>query len=135
AIVLLWLGAAALVWAGRSGRWQWAWWAAGGLCLGLATVTHVGTATIVVPAGLAIGLLSASRAASTWRGRLLRLAPLGVALLVAGTYWLLFLLPGGTEFARNPASLTYRGPGRLLDGLTAYWPGVLLAALGVAGLI
>lgn len=133
AIVLLWLGAAALMRAGRPGRWEWAWWASGGLCIGLASVTHVGTATIVVPVGLVIGLLSAMRVAPTWRQRLIRLAPLGAALAVAGAYWLLFLLPGGTEFARNPASLTYRGPLRLLEGLTAYWPGVLMIGLGLVG--
>lgn len=133
AIVLLWMGMAALLRAGRPGRWEWAWWAAGALCIGLAAVTHVGTATIIVPAGIVVGLLSAVRVAPTWRERLVRLAPLGVALAVAGTYWLLFLLPGGTEFARNPASLAYRGPGRLIDGLTAYWPGVLMGALGLVG--
>ncbi len=135
AVVLLWLGSAALLRAGRPGRWEGAWWAAGGLCIGLAAVTHVGTATIIVPAGLLIGLLSVMRVASTWRQRLIRLAPLGAALVVAGTYWLLFLLPGGTEFARNPASLNYRGPLRLVDGLTAYWPGVLMATVGLAGAV
>jgi len=135
AIVLLWLGAAALLRAGLAGRWEWAWWAAGGLCIGLAAATHVGTATIIVPAGLLVGLLSATRVAPTWRGRLIRLAPLGAALFVAGVYWLLFLLPGGTELARNPASLAYRGPGRLVEALTAYWPGVLVTALGLAGII
>ncbi|MEX0626203.1 MAG: hypothetical protein WD402_06650 [Chloroflexota bacterium] len=135
AIVLLWLGSAALLRAGRPGRWERAWWWAGSLCIGLAAVTHVGTATIIVPAGLVIGMLIAMRAAPTSQQRLIRLAPLGVALVIAGAYWLLFLLPGGTEFARNPASLTYRGPSRLLDALTAYWPGVLMAGLGLVGMI
>ena len=70
--------------------------------IGLAALTHVGTASIAVPTGLAIGLLSATRAAPTWRGRLRRLAPLVASLAVVGVYWLVFLLPGGTEFATEP---------------------------------
>jgi hypothetical protein len=133
AIVFLFLGAAALLRAGQPGRSEGAWWVAGGLCIGLAAVTHVGTATIIVPSGILIGLLSATRVAPTWRERVNRLAPLGVALGVASLYWLFFLLPGGTEFARNPASLAYRGPVRLVEGLMAYWPGVMMAALGLGG--
>lgn len=135
AIVLLWLGAAALLEASRTERFEWAWWTAGGLCIGLAAVTHVGTASIVVPAGIAVGLLSSMRGAPTWRPRLARLAPLGIALGVAALYWLLFLLPGGTEFARNPASLAYRGPSRLVDNLTSYWPGVAMAGLALVGVV
>nr|MDP9467479.1 glycosyltransferase family 39 protein [Chloroflexota bacterium] len=121
AIVFLWLGCAALIHAGAKPTLEWGWWTAGGTCIGLAAVTHVGTASIAVPTGIVVGLLSAMRVAPTWRPRLQRLAPLGVAVAVAGIYWLVFLLPGGTEFARNPASLAYRGPGRLLEAITQYW--------------
>lgn len=86
AIVLLLLGAAALLRAGLPGRWEWAWWTAGGLCIGLAAVTHVGTASIVVPAGVLIGLLSGIRVATSSRGRIVRLAPLGIALGIAAIY-------------------------------------------------
>ncbi len=134
AIVFLWLGAAALMRAGQAPRREWGWWSAGGLLFGLAALTHVGTASIAVPTGVVVGLLSAMRVAPTWRPRLRRLAPLGVALAVAGLYWLVFLLPGGTEFARNPASLAYRGPGRLVEGLIEYWPALVLVALATVGL-
>ena len=135
AIVFLWLGAAALMRAPQTPSREWAWWTVGGLSVGLAALTHVGTASIAVPTGIVVGLLSATRAAPTWRPRLLRLAPLGAALAVVGLYWLVYLLPGGTEFARNPASLAYRGPGRLLEGLTEYWPAVVMVAVAGAGLV
>jgi hypothetical protein len=134
AILFLWLGVAALFRAGSRPTWEMAWWTAGGVAIGLAALTHVGTASIAVPTGLAVGLLSAKRAAPTWRPRLPRLAPLGGSLAVVGVYWLVFLLPGGTEFARNPASLAYRGPGRLLEGMTAYWPALGMAAVALLGL-
>jgi 4-amino-4-deoxy-L-arabinose transferase-like glycosyltransferase len=134
AIVFLWLGAAALMRAGQAIRREWAWWIAGGACIGLAALTHVGTASIVVPTGIGVGLLSAMRVAPTWRLRVLRLAPLGTALVVVAAYWLVVLLPGGTEFAQNPASLAYRGPNRLVDNLTSYWPGLVMVFAAVAGL-
>ena len=134
AIVFLWLGAGALMHAGQGIRREGAWWVAGGACIGLAALTHVGTASIVVPTGIGVGLLSAMRVAPTWRLRMVRLAPLGAALVVVAAYWLVFLLPGGTEFAQNPASLAYRGPNRLIDNLTSYWPGVVMAAVAAAGL-
>lgn len=134
AIVFLWLGVAALFRAGTRPARESAWWIVGGLAIGLGALTHVGTASIAVPTGLAVGVLSSMRAAPTWRGRLRRLAPLGASLAVVAVYWLLFLLPGGTEFAQNPASLAYRGPGRLLEGLTEYWPALAMAAVAAAGL-
>lgn len=134
AIVFLWLAVAALFRAGTRPRHERAWWVAGGLAVGLAALTHVGTASIAVPTGLAVGLLSAMRATPRWRGRVRRLLPLGATLAVVGVYWLLFLLPGGTEFARNPASLAYRGPSRLLEGLTDYWPALPLAGVAAVGL-
>lgn len=134
AILFLWLGVAALFRAGTRPARERAWWVAGGVAIGLAALTHVGTASTAVPTGLAVGLLSAMRAAPTWRPRLRRLAPLGASLAVVGVYWLLVLLPGGTEFARNPASLAYRGPGRLLEGLTEYWPALAMAAVAMLGL-
>lgn len=134
AIVFLWLGAAALMRAGDGSSRERTWWTVGGLSIGLAALAHVGTASIAVPAGIVVGLLSAMRVAPTWRSRFRRLAPLGVALAVAGLYWLVYLLPGGTEFARNPASLAYRGPGRLLEGLTEYWPALAIVAAAGAGM-
>lgn len=134
-IMFVWLGVAALFRAGTRPARERTWWIVGGAAIGVASLTHVGTASIAVPTGLAVGLLSAMRAAPTWRGRLLRLAPLGLSLALAAGYWLAFLLPGGTEFAQNPASLAYRGPGRLLEGLTEYWPSVLMIAVAGVGIV
>ncbi len=134
AILFLWLGVAALFRAGTRPSRERTWWVAGGLAIGLAALTHVGTASIAVPTGLVVGMLSSMRAASTWRPRVWRLAPLGLSLAVVGVYWLVFLLPGGTEFARNPASLAYRGPGRLLEGMSEYWPALIMAAVASLGL-
>ena len=49
-------------------------------------------------------------------------------------YWLLVLLPGSTDLARNPASLAYRGPDRLLDAFTSSVPTALIAATGFASI-
>lgn len=134
AIVFLWLGAAALMRAGEATSQGRTWWIVGALCIALAALTHVGTASIAVPTAIAVGVLSAMRVEPTWRMRLRRLAPLGVALAVVGIYWLVSLLPGGTELARNPASLAYRGPGRLMASLTVYWPTLVMAAVAAVGL-
>ena len=135
AILFMWLGVAALFHAGKRPLREMAWWTAGGIAIGIAAVTHVGTASIAVPTGVAVGLLSAIRATPSWRSRLRRLAPLAVSLAAVAIYWLAVLLPGGTEFAQNPASLAYRGPGRLVEGLADYWPAIVMAAAATVGLV
>jgi len=134
AILFLFLGCAAFMRAGRTSSLEGGWWMVGGVCIGLAALTHVGTASMAVPTGILVGLLNALRAAPARREVMQRLTPLGISLGVVGIYWLLVLLPGGTEFARNPASLAYRGPGRLLDGLTAYWPTMAMIVVALAGM-
>jgi hypothetical protein len=134
AILFLWLGVAALFRAGTRPAREMAWWTAGGVAIGIAAVTHVGTASIAVPTGIAVGLLSAMHATPSWRSRLRRLVPLAASLAAAGIYSVAILLPGGTELAQNPASLAYRGPGRLLEGLAEYWPALVMAAVAIVGL-
>lgn len=135
AIVFAWLTVAAFVRAARSPQPAWTWWTVGAGCVGLSALTHMGTAYILVPTGCAIALIAARRAAPSRRGRMTRLAPLGAVLLVTMVFWLAVLLPGGTDLIRNPASLDYRGPNRLLESLTDYWPTAMVGAGGLAAIL
>ena len=111
----------------RSRRARWVAFG-GAACIGLAGLTHMGTATIAVPAGIMLALIAAWHADQ--RRRRMILVPLGVALAVVAVIWLIVLLPGATELTRNPASLAYRGPDRLLDALVAYWSSIAMIAVG-----
>jgi len=135
AIVFAFLTVAAFYRAPRAARHGWAWWTLGAVCLGLAALTHVGSASILVPTGVAVALVSARHGSTgRWTG-LARLVPLGVILGVTASFWLMVLIPGGTDLVRNPASLDYRGPGRLVDGLTGSWPTVLVIGAGVGAIL
>ena len=106
----------------------------GVLCVGLGAPTSMGTAVIAVPVGVELALLSAIRAAPDRESRQRRLVPLGAVLAAAAVVWSSSFSPAGTELARNPASLSYRGPDRLVVALTAYWPTIALAFVGAAGI-
>ena len=138
AAALVWLlaGVAAFVRASREPGTRWRWWILGALSVGLGAMTHMGTALVAVPAGIAAAGLGTMTATSPggWRQRVARLIPLALVLIVVGVYWLLVLLPGSTDLARNPASLAYRGPPRLLDAFTSSTPTALLAAAGFASI-
>jgi hypothetical protein len=111
----------------RSSRW---WWA-GSVSLGLIGLAHVGTATIAIPIGVGIALLSFLRRRQRDRATSLTiLAPLVVVLLPLAIYWLAVVLPSNREFVTNPASLNYRGPGLVVSDLTRYWPNADIVALG-----
>jgi hypothetical protein len=133
AIMWLLLGAAAFGAAVRRGpRARWLS-AAGAACVGLGALTHMGTAVIAVPVGVQLAVLSSVRATPKADERWRRLLPLVAVLGGVAVVWLLVLLPGSTELARNPASLAYRGPERLMGTLVSYWPSRLVIALGAAG--
>ena len=134
AVVFLWLGVAALWRAGHGGAQRSLWWVVGGACVGLAALSNESTAAIVMPTGVAVGLISVSRVELRWRRRLVLLAPLALAIAAAGAYWV-FAVPGGLEFTRNPASLAYAGPSRLLDALVGYWPAIVMTAVAAVGLV
>jgi hypothetical protein len=134
AIVWMLLAAAAFGAAARRHRRSSMLNLIGVLCVGLGALTHMGTAVIAVPVGIELAFLSAIRAAPDRQSRQRRLVPLGAVLAAVAVVWLLVLLPGGTELARNPASLSYRGPDRLVAALTAYWPTIALAFVGAAGI-
>jgi hypothetical protein len=129
-IVLLWLSMAALWQARRDPSHAQRWLVVGALCIGLGGLTHAGTTSIAAPAGVIVTGLVVLGLGGTRRGALLRMVPLGVILAGVAVYWILFLLPGATDLARNPASLDYRGPGRLVDALTGSWPTVAIIAVG-----
>jgi hypothetical protein len=136
ALVWLWAGVAAFVRASREPGTGWRWWILGALSVGLGAMTHMGTALVAVPTGLVVAGLGAVTATTlgSWRHRVERLIPLAVVLVVVAIYWLLVLLPGSTDLARNPASLAYRGPDRLLDAFTSSVPTALVAATGLASI-
>jgi hypothetical protein len=140
AIAFAWLTVAAFFRAAHEPQPAWMWWTVGAGCVGLTALTHMGTAYILVPTGCAVAIIAARHAASSRSERLIRLAPLGVVLAAAMMVWLAVLLPGGTDLIRNPASLDYRGPSRLLENLTGYLPTAIvtiggLIAVGLGSLV
>lgn len=135
AIVFAWLTVAAYFRAAHGPQPAWMWWTVGAGCVGLTALTHMGTAYILLPTGCAVAIIAARHAASSRSERLIRLAPLGFVLLGAMVFWIVVLLPGGTDLIRNPASLDYRGPNRLIDTLTGYWPTALVAVGGLTAVI
>lgn len=133
AILWLWLAIAAHAMALREPERQ-RWWIAGAVALGAAALSHIGTASIAVPAGVATAFLATLRAPGDARQRARRLMPLSLVLAIVAIFWLFVLLPGGTELARNPASLNYRGPDRLWESFTAFPPTICVVLLGLVGL-
>ena len=136
ALVWLWAGVAAFVRASREPGTGWRWWILGALSVGLGAMTHMGTALVAVPTGVAVAGLGAVTVTSLggWRHRIERLIPLAVVLVAVAIYWLLVLLPGSTDLARNPASLAYRGPDRLLEAFTSSVPTAFVAATGLVSI-
>lgn len=132
ALVFLTLGVVSLFHAGRTQRRRW--WVVGALCLGALAFSHVGTALVGIPIGLVVAAIAAlPLRRAGWQTILRTLAPLLVVLGIAAIYWLLILAPASAEYIRNPASLAYRGPDRLIAALFSYWPTGLLVVLGVVG--
>lgn len=136
-IVFAWLTVAAFFRAAHAPQSSraWVWWIVGSALVGLAALTHMGTAYILIPTGCAVAVMAARHAASSTPGRLARLAPLAVVMLAVTVFWLAVLLPGSTDLTRNPASLDYRGPNRLLDTLTGHVPTAAVALAGVSTVI
>ncbi len=122
--------------AGRQPRIVLRWWLLGTAMMALAALTHVGTGTIAVPAGMAAAGLSALALRRLGRRPLARalLLPMLAAAGVA-VYWLVVLLPASGDYLTNPASLAYRGPDRLFTALFSYWPTTAVVAVGAAGLM
>jgi len=133
AIALINVAVAAFARAGDAGRAARRFWAIGSGCLVLLALTHVGTAMVGIPIALAVAAISATRLRDLPLLVLLRAsAPLLVGIVVIGVYGLLVLAPASGDYVSNPASLAYRGPGRLMSSLFAYGP---TAAIVVTGAI
>jgi hypothetical protein len=138
AIGFAWITVAAFHRASSADPPAWRWWTLGAVAVGLAGLTHLGTAYILVPTGCAVAVLAAYRAEPDPRrrtARLARLAPLGAVLVALAFIWLTVLLPGSTDLTRNPASFDYRGPIRLLENLTGSWPTAVVAVVGLVAIV
>ena len=129
------LAVAALARAGRDRGLRRRWWIAGSVALALATLSHVGTGTVAVPAVLAVAGLSLLRLRHLgWQTLRHALVPVFVGLALVGTYWLTVLLPASGDYVTNPASLGYRGPDRLISLLFGYWPTAVVIVTGAVTL-
>jgi hypothetical protein len=131
ALALTLLSLAAFSTASRGPRRRVFWWWIGAITLGLVGVSHVGTAVIAVPTGVAIATLSFLRLRQRdSKTSLMTLAPLAIVLIPLAAYWLVVLLPANQTYATNPASLSYRGPEALASSIRNYWPNVAIIAIG-----
>jgi len=61
-----------------------------------------------------------------------RAAPLLLGFAAIGVYWVAVIAPASVPYVANPASLSYRGPDRLLSQLLGYPP---TAAIVIAGVL
>ena len=117
----------------RSSSHERRWWAAGCLALLGTCLTHVPTATIALPVGVAAAALTALPAkGERLASRAGRVLPLGIALGAIGAYWLVVIAPASLGYVANPASLAYRGPERVIDTLSAYPPTFAIVVVGLA---
>ena len=131
AIGFLVLAVAAFGRALRSPATERRWWAVGCAALLATCLSHVPTAAIGLPACLAAAALGARpQAGQPARARLRALLPLAVGLAAIGVYWLVVIAPASVGFVTNPASLSYRGPERVIDLLVRYPPTLIVIAIG-----
>jgi hypothetical protein len=136
ALLFMTFSVAAFVRAGAGPGVQRVWWSLGSMSLVLAAMSHVGTGLLAVPVALSAVGLSLVRARRIGLARLLpALVPVGLILVFLVLYWLVVLLPAGEGYVTNPASLNYRGAGRLFEGLFSYWPTVVIIAVGGAAIV
>lgn len=136
AILFTTLSVAAFVRAGAGPGIQRVWWSLGSVSLVLAALSHVGTGVLAVPVALSAAALSLVRIRRIGSARLLpALVPVALILVFFAPYLLLVLLPASQDYVTNPASLNYRGAGRLLGGLTSYWPTVVIIVVGGATIV
>ena len=113
------------------------WWLGGCAALFLACLSHVATAMVALPAcAIAAGLGLLRHRGEPIRPRVRRALPMLLGLACIGAYWAIVIAPASVPYVANPASLSYRGPDRLMDELFSYLPtlaiviggGVALAA-------
>jgi hypothetical protein len=123
AVVFLTLSIACFTRAMTSRAAERRWWLGGCAALFLACLSHVATSTVALPAcviAAALGVLP--RDGEPLRSRLRRAAPLILGFAAIGAYWAVVIAPASVPYVANPASLSYRGPDRLIGQLFAYPP-------------
>ena len=136
AVAFINLAIAAFVRAGDGERDARRYWAIGSVCLVLLALTHVGTATVGIPIALAVAGISVLRARRLrWVALLRAMLPLLIALVALGIYAAAVLAPASKDYVSNPASLFYRGPGRLMSSLFAYGPTAAVVLTGAAAAV
>jgi hypothetical protein len=135
AVVFLTLAIACFVRAITARTTERRWWLGGCAALFLACLSHVATSTIALPACLvAAGLGVLPRGGERPATRLRRSAPLGIGLALIGAYWLVAIAPASAPYVANPASLSYRGPDRLIDQLFGFAGTAAIVAGGAIAL-
>jgi hypothetical protein len=133
AIALINVSIAAFARAGDGEREARRYWAIGSASVVLLALTHVGTAMVGIPIALTVAVISLIRLRRLrWLALLRASVPLLVAIVAIAVYAVLVLAPASKDYVSNPASLAYRGPGRLMSSLFAYGP---TAALVITGAI
>ena len=121
---------AAFVRAPGAGRRAWLFWTIGSGCLALAALSHLATGLMAIAIGAVIAVISVAGLGSSVRARVRAVVPVILCLGVIGAWWLIVLLPGSSEYASNPASLSYRGPDRLLEVIVDHLPTVGVVVFG-----
>jgi hypothetical protein len=112
------------------------YWVIGAAAIWFAAMSHAGTGTLAVLAGsVTMTLLVISKTELTRREQVIRLAPLGVSLVLLAPYWLLVIIPQNHEYLVNAASLSYRGPWAFWWRLESYNWNVAVAGAGAAVLV
>jgi hypothetical protein len=112
------------------------YWIIAAAAIWFAAMSHAGTGTLAVLAGsAATGLVVLSKAGAGRREKLIRLAPLGVCLLLLAPYWLLVIIPQNQEYLVNTASLSYRGPWAFWWRLSSYDWNVVVAGAGAVAIL
>ncbi|TMB82362.1 MAG: hypothetical protein E6J39_08950 [Chloroflexi bacterium] len=135
-ILFINLAVAAFARAGTAGERSTRWWTLGSGSLALAALAHVGTAIIGIPIGISVAVFFlVQKRRLGWR-RIASFAwPSVVVLAALALYLWVVLLPAGRDYVTNPASLGYRGPGRLLSGLFSYWPTTVVMLVGGTAIV
>jgi hypothetical protein len=136
AIAFINVAIAAFARAGDGERDASRYWAVGSASLVLLALTHVGTAAVGIPIALAVAAISVARVYRVrWIALLRTLAPLLIAIVAIGAYAVIVLAPASKDYVSNPASLAYRGPGRLMSSLFAYGPTAAIVLTGAVAAV
>jgi hypothetical protein len=136
ALAFLNFSIAALLRAGQGPNAGRRWWVLGTASLAGVALSHEATGLLAVPIGMSVAgvsLLRLKRLSWDERRRAL-LLPIAILLGVVA-YWVIVLVPGSHDYVSNPASLSYRGPGRLFAGLGSYWPTATVMVVGGVAIV